>query len=333
MKYLYFIVQFLFLINLFKYLFYNINIDTNSQLMKKILEVDYKIYKECVKRTNMITCGRNISTIQKHNKPSPLYRKKFILPSTKCKVTSKAIKSCNKRDILIVVGIGTGAEYFYERYVYRLYYRRFNYINYYFFMGLSENNTINNKIYEENKVYKDMIIFSFLSSYFNLTSQVICTLNWISSNCNSYKWYIHHTSDSYINIKKIYKYLIHYKECNCVIGYIKENVPVDQNRNSVFYIPYHVINIKVYPKFPNGPGYFLHKNAINEICQNIEKSTPKIWMDDVFIGLVISHTHISVISLNEYFHMNGKIRYEEVNNYFLIHNLSPSEIFFLSSTF
>lgn len=301
----------------------------NSKLLDKKFEIDYKTYKACINKTNMINCGRNKSIFKKHNKPSPIFRKQFILPKTECKVYSHTIKECNSKKLFILVGVGTGPEYFYERHVYRIYYQKFKYLNYYFFMGLPKNDSIYKKVYEENEIYKDIIIFPFISSYYNLTSQIICTFKWVNTNCHKYKWYIHQTSDSYLNVRKIFSFLKYYNECKCIIGYIHNNTAVIRNRNSEFYIPYHVFNSSLYPPYPNGPGYFVHKNAIREICENFNIATPKLWIDDVFIGIVIFNTNISLINLNSYFHMFGKIYYRDINKYFLIHNLSPSEIYLL----
>lgn len=327
--YIFIVFQLLYIIFFFQSIFNRLIFESSVYSMNKKFEVDYRIYKECIKRTNMIDCGRNKSLIHKHTKPHPRFRKKYILSSVQCKIISENVKPCNEKSRSIVIGIGTGAEYFYERHVFRLYYRHYEFISYYFFMGLSDNASLNKKMFEENKLYNDMIIFSFFSSYYNLTSQIICTLNWISSKCNNYKWYIHQTSDSYLNINKIYEYLSKYKECNCIMGYIKENVTVNQNKKNIFYIPYNIIKLKVYPKFPNGPGYFIHKSAVKEINQNINNSNPKVWMDDVFVGIVLSITNISIIKLNSNFHMNGIVNYRNINHYFLIHNLSPSEIYYL----
>lgn len=306
------------------------NIKNIKYLMEENLETDYKMYKECINKTNLIKCGKNKSIVQKHKKPHTKYRKQFILSSTECKLLSDT--RCNNKYSLILVGIGSGPDYFYERHVYRFYYSKYKFLRYYFFMGSSDNKYINKKLYEENKIYNDIIIFSFISSYYNLTSQIICTLNWISSYCNGYKWYIHHTSDTYLNIKRIYSFLKNYRECNCIIGYITKNAKVNRNKNSEFYIPYHIINSTFYPPYPNGPGYFVHQSAITEIIQKINISNPKIWIDDVYIGIVIENTNTTLINLKEYFHMGGNIYITNVNNYFLVHNLSPSEIYYIEKS-
>lgn len=301
--------------------------------MNKNLEIDYMLYKLCINQTNLINCGRNKSIIHKQNKPPSNARKQFILPYSKCVVTSKTLNVYYENEVLIIIGIGSAPEYFYERHVFRLYYKRYKFVKYYFFMGSSLKSDVNKKIYEENNVYNDIVIFSFISSYFNLTTQIICTFNWISSKCNNYKWFIHQTSDSYLNIKKIYYFLKDFNKSDCVIGYIKRNINVDQNKNSVFYIPNNITNLKYYPDFPNGPGYFVHKNAIKVINKYIKTTSPKLWMDDVYIGIVISYTNISLIDLKSLFHMTGELFFHNINKYFLVHDLSPSEIYFLEKKY
>lgn len=293
------------------------------------LEIDYSIYKKCISRTNIVQCGRNKSIIHKHNKPPTNYRKGFILPLTECKIISTTLKMCNENRVIVLIGIASGPDYFYERYVYRLYYNKFKYVKYYFFMGLSENKYINKKIYKENEIYKDIIIFSFVSSYYNLTTQIVCTLKWVSSHCSNYKWYIHQTSDTFLNINRIFHFLKKQIECKCVIGYIFRNMQVDRVKNNTFYIPYNIYNYKIYPPYPNGPGYIVHKSAINEINKRINISNPKVWIDDVYIGIVISNTNISLVNIKTHCHMFGFINNKNLNRYFIIHNLSPSEIYFL----
>lgn len=330
MNMIYFFIIFEIILTIFFFMhIFSCTLNSRIELMNKLLEVDYKLYKECINNTNIIICGRKKSNILKHNKPPSKYRKKYILSLPPYKVISKSIKKCKEKDLLIIIGIGTGPEYFYERHVFRLHYGKYNFLSYFFFMGLSDNRNVNMKVLQESELYKDIVIFSFESSYYNLTTQIIFTFNWISSNCYNYKWYIHQTSDTYLNINKIYNFLIHYNECNCVIGNIQKNITVTQNRHNVFYIPFEFIKLKTYPDFPNGPGYFLHRNAIKELNKIIQRFNPKVWMDDVFIGLVISYTNITLININTLFHMRGTIYYSSINNYFLIHNLSPSEIYLL----
>lgn len=297
--------------------------------MYKNLEVDYKIYKECINRTDMVQCGRTKSIIHKQKKPPLNLRKRFIVTSIDCKIFSHNTEKCNDKHSYILVGIGSGPDYFYERHVYRFYYSKFKFLKYYFFMGLSENKDVNKKIYEENEIYNDMIIFSFISSYYNLTSQIVCTFNWVSSNCNKYKWYIHQTSDIYLNVYKINNFLKNYNESKCIIGYILYSCPVTRNKAEAFYIPHNIINSTYYLPYPNGPGYFVHNSAIKEISQKFNISNPKIWIDDAYIGIVISNTNISLIDLKRYFHMFGNIEYSNMKNVFLFHDLSPSEIYVL----
>lgn len=176
---------------------------------------------------------------------------------------------------MILIGVASGPEYFVERHVYRLMYKKYNFLKVVFFMGASMNHSLNVIINRENSIFNDMIIFSFLSSYYNLTSQLICELTWVNEYCRNFNWYIHHTSETYLNVKHIYSFLYKYMEKNCLLGYIiKKNMV--QMKDKVFYIPQNVLNISVYPDYPSGFGYIVDKIALSEIGSIINEIHPKV---------------------------------------------------------
>lgn len=146
--------------------------------------------------------------------------KKLILPFPI--IIKNVIQSTHKcrEKMELIIAINSSPNSFLERYTYRRIYNEYkSNIEYYFFVGLSVNETINDLIKEENEKYNDLIQFDFVSHYYNITYLTIGSLRWINEHCKNYKYLVEHQSDVffnlfyYFNMEVMMKYILFYHLC------------------------------------------------------------------------------------------------------------------------
>ena len=100
-------------------------------------------------------------------------------------------------------------------------------IKIYFIISLNSNQTVNEELREESDTYKDMIQFSFIDDYYNLTLKAISILRWINSKCLSVKFILKSDDDIVINSALLIDKLSEFKRG--ISGVLHQNALVSRN--------------------------------------------------------------------------------------------------------
>lgn len=298
--------------------------------LKTLLNHDFLVYKKCITNTSRIDCGRLTINISKKEKK--VNTEKKILFNQPIKATSKDFKKCDKNEVKFLVGIDTGPDYFIERYIYRKFYSKYPNLEFFFFCGISTNETINSMIKDENKIYKDVIIFPFISSYYTSSITVVSEFKWIKKNCKKFKWYIHHQADVYININKTLN-LLNTTNCNeCAIGHIRVGEPIQRTKGNLYYLPEYLCPNKTqFPPYLIGVAIFFNDKTLQRVDSLIGKVHPQFWPDDLYLGLLFNHANITLIEIGlGYFYYNPGISLETAKYYYFVHDLYPVELYYLT---
>lgn len=77
----------------------------------------------------------------------------------------------------------------------------------YFLLGVTETQSDQNAIEQEDAEYKDIIQGDFIDSKMNESYKHIMGLKWITENCDNVKYVIKMDNDVFINVPNVYNYL------------------------------------------------------------------------------------------------------------------------------
>ena len=107
-------------------------------------------------------------------------------------------------------------------------------VSIYFLIALNINQTINKELSEESDKYQDMIQFSFIDAYYNLTLKTISMIRWINKKCLTSSHILKVDDDVLINSRLLLDKLSEFKTG---IHGIKtcEDVP-NRDQNSTKYL-------------------------------------------------------------------------------------------------
>lgn len=207
----------------------------------------------------------------------------------------------------------------------------------FFFIGESRNEEINRMVAEENRKYNDMIIFNYISSYYNNSLQFIMSMRWIYNNCKSFRYILSQQSDTFVNIPH-FKNKYEFSSSNySIISIIRKKEKVIRNKKSIWYIPYSIYNkSNIWPDFPYIPHLFLHSSTVEKIVNASYYLNEILFMDDVYLGMLLefSNLNITAIKINAKFILHFNYRSADVdiikNNILFMHGIKPEVVLYLS---
>lgn len=195
------------MINIIKYIYiyvitiilFCLDINKNTdKYMQHTLLFDKMINKEVwliysnYKKYKSIRFSRKFLSLTQYDKK----RKNNVVYKKKCKVISKFKRI--KRKILIAVH--SHISLFYQRHVFRKIYKYYKNIQLLFFVGLDYNQSINIMAYKEMNLYKDIVLFNFYSSYYNLQYFTYNFLIWVKAYKYLYDIIIKQDTDTFLNL-------------------------------------------------------------------------------------------------------------------------------------
>lgn len=299
-----------------------------NNINKTLIEINKKFDNCTIKE--LFKCE-----IMKESQPySDLYKKApyIIVPySLNPSIILSSSKECiNKNLILLIL---TSPNSYIQRELYRRVYKKYDFIEYYFFTGYSRNHTINHILIQENNKNNDIIQFDTIADYYNMTIHTITSLKWARDNCKNYKYVVDHQSDIFLNIPYYLKHF--YNSSHEIIGYLKVNVKPYRIPCS-WYMPVEVYPNEYYPDYVLGPCIFFSENALNLICNEIPNEKRVVYMDDLYLGFLIERANLtkSITQVNNHIQIYSDLPkpYYYVRNYiFWIHGLYPDLIQYLYS--
>lgn len=224
-------------------------------------------------------------------------------------------KNFNKRRSKILIAIHSHISLFYQRYVFRNIYKLYKDITLLFFVALDFNKNMNNLVYKESKIYKDIVIFNFYGNYNSLYFLTYNFLKWVKKYYYLYDVIVKQDTDTFINVKIMRSILDNlYTNRSFVMGYIWKY----KNKNL---------------RYPSGMSYVFLSKSINELTINIDEVFNNItygYAEDKFFGILSRSGGFIFIDVKESYNYTS---YLEIPNYlfdikkvYMIHWLRISEI-------
>lgn len=290
----------------------------------------YQHYENCENKS--LKCGIKYEGTKKPTKKFEKHDYMLRFP-IETHTVFEATNIC-RDNMSLIMAITCNPDAFLHRYIFReIYNTHSSFIQYYFFVTISVNDTINDLVEEENRKYGDIVQFDFVCHYYLLPYLLISSIRWINQKCKNYKYFVDHQSDTYFSLPFYLHNFENDQTIHPVIGSIYYGKP-NRNPNSVSYMPVDAYPNDTYPKFPQGPMILLSEDTVQRICVASHEMKQVISFDDVYIGFLLKHANI-----DNFKNIMGKKRdefTEDMSNDFIqnklmyLHGLKPGSILYLS---
>ncbi|XP_074533354.1 UDP-GlcNAc:betaGal beta-1,3-N-acetylglucosaminyltransferase 9 [Halichoeres trimaculatus] len=160
-----------------------------------------------------------------------------------------------------------------------------------FLLGVPKNRTIlplwDHLLTYESQTFRDILLWDFDDTFFNLTLKETHFLKWINSSCPQVKFIFKGDADVYVNIENILEMLQGQKhDEDLFVGDIIVNAKPIRRRSSKYYVPEFVYGGGLYPSYAGGGGFVmsgLTARKLSSSCQKVELFP----IDDVFLGMCL----------------------------------------------
>ncbi|XP_059916909.1 UDP-GlcNAc:betaGal beta-1,3-N-acetylglucosaminyltransferase 9 isoform X1 [Gadus macrocephalus] len=141
-------------------------------------------------------------------------------------------------------------------------------------------------LYESN-AYKDILLWDFEDTFFNLTLKETHFLQWVNSSCPRVRFIFKGDADVYVNIENILE-MLQDKDAgeDLFIGDIIVHAKPIRKRTSKYYVPEFMYGGGLYPSYAGGGGFVMSGHTARRLsaaCQQVELFP----IDDVFLGMCL----------------------------------------------
>ena len=160
-------------------------------------------------------------------------------------------------------------------------------VSVYFAIALSTDENINTHIKSEANNHSDIIQFSFIDDYYNLSLKVVSIFRWVSLKCPKLKYVLKSDDDAIVNIELLNRTLDQFESGIHGGGsMVIEKVPRTGHKNKV---PVKYYLNDTYPKFVYGGAYLLSTDVIPKLLNTIDSYTEYVLdVEDSFITGIIA---------------------------------------------
>ncbi|KAL2093164.1 hypothetical protein ACEWY4_010476 [Coilia grayii] len=139
----------------------------------------------------------------------------------------------------------------------------------------------------ESNTFKDILLWDFEDTFFNLTLKETHFLQWVNRSCAGVKFIFKGDADVYVNVENILEMLRGQDEhSDLFVGDIIVRARPIRRRNSKYFVPEFVYGQGVYPSYAGGGGFVMSGHTalrLNRACQEVELFP----IDDVFLGMCL----------------------------------------------
>ncbi|XP_054476281.1 UDP-GlcNAc:betaGal beta-1,3-N-acetylglucosaminyltransferase 9 [Anoplopoma fimbria] len=139
----------------------------------------------------------------------------------------------------------------------------------------------------ESQTFRDILLWDFEDTFFNLTLKETHFLKWVNSSCPDVKFIFKGDADVYVNVENILEMLQGQKpDKDLFVGDIIIHAKPIRRRSSKYYVPEFVYGGGLYPNYAGGGGFVMSGHTarrLSSACQQVELFP----IDDVFLGMCL----------------------------------------------
>ncbi|XP_054637556.1 UDP-GlcNAc:betaGal beta-1,3-N-acetylglucosaminyltransferase 7-like [Dunckerocampus dactyliophorus] len=147
----------------------------------------------------------------------------------------------------------------------------------------------------EDHIYRDILQWDFMDTFFNLTLKEVNFLKWFNIYCPGVQFIFKGDDDVFVNTNNLLDLIgfkvEEHKETTLFVGdTISKAIPI-RNRQSKYYIPRELYD-KPYPPYVGGGGFLMSSHLARRlfvVSENLELYP----IDDVFLGMCLQRLHLS----------------------------------------
>ncbi|XP_068117540.1 UDP-GlcNAc:betaGal beta-1,3-N-acetylglucosaminyltransferase 9 [Hyperolius riggenbachi] len=168
-----------------------------------------------------------------------------------------------------------------------------------FLLGIPRNSSVismwESLMQQESHYYKDILLWDFLDTFFNLTLKEIHFLSWAAQFCSNVKFVFKGDADVFVNVENLISFLqTQNPSADLFVGDIINHAKPIRSKKSKYYIPETVYGLGMYPTYAGGGGFLMSgvtMKKLSKSCQEVELFP----IDDVFLGMCLQRVNITPV--------------------------------------
>ncbi|XP_069496116.1 UDP-GlcNAc:betaGal beta-1,3-N-acetylglucosaminyltransferase 9 [Ambystoma mexicanum] len=168
-----------------------------------------------------------------------------------------------------------------------------------FLLGVPRNRTSismwETLVHQESQTYKDILLWDFVDTFFNLTLKEVHFLSWAAKFCSEVKFIFKGDADVFVNVENIIHFLgAHPSTEDLFVGHIINNAKPIRSRKSKYYIPETMYGLGMYPAYAGGGGFVMSGTTMRKLskaCTQVELFP----IDDVFLGMCLQRINLKPV--------------------------------------
>ncbi|XP_037555602.1 beta-1,3-galactosyltransferase 1 [Dermacentor silvarum] len=173
-----------------------------------------------------------------------------------------------------------------------------------FMLGKPGNDTVQERIAQENALHEDIVQGTFVDTYKNLTLKSLMMLRWAASFCPNAKFVLKIDDDVLLNVwdfAATLKRLAAVKLRRTIWGRVwTQSRPSrkTKGRYGKWYVPKSIFPNATYPDYVNGPAYLISGDSVPLLLRSVSV-VPYFFIEDVYItGLLADKAGVRRVNDN-----------------------------------
>ncbi|KAF1385587.1 hypothetical protein PFLUV_G00109320 [Perca fluviatilis] len=186
----------------------------------------------------------------------------------------------------------------------------------------------------EDYIYRDILQWDFLDSFFNLTLKETHFLKWFHTYCPSVSYVFKGDDDVFVSVENIFEFLESSSNAkNLFVGDVIFKARPIRKKENKYYIPMALYDKTHYPPYAGGGGFLMDGNLARRL--HWVADTLELYpIDDVFLGMCLEVLRVTPIKHNAFKtfglvkNKSSKLNREPCffKSMIVVHKLLPSDL-------
>ncbi|KAK7486296.1 hypothetical protein BaRGS_00022466 [Batillaria attramentaria] len=157
-----------------------------------------------------------------------------------------------------------------------------------FLFGMTPDGALMERVREESRQFRDVLVSDFLDSYNNLTLKTLMGLRWAATRCRHVRFFMKVDDDVWVNTVALREMLAQKGELldNRLIGMCRKGTKPERDPRSKWYVSVSYFPDETYPPFCGGPAYVGGMGVAARVVA-VSKDIPFFFIEDVYLGFCL----------------------------------------------